>query len=260
MSEEKENLPSESKEEKSSYEKLRDELFDTRVDLKAWVRSIKIMLSFAAAFLATLAYFGYDKIQSVEKAIIDQANSRLAKSDALLAMVDEKKLNQINKRLSDKEKEYEIMISSFNKFVSKNKELQEVLLKSMEPNEVLLEPEIPSITLADSEFNFEVRPFPSTIKAKSKQDIYLTFQDGFPLNDAEMLGVYFLQMSSESSYKNLKKYIFKGQQRQNKLSFTVNVAPDNYLLRVGYLKKSKDRKNDNTYVFYSKEYPVKVDP
>ncbi len=127
-------MTDEPKEEKSSYEKLRDELFDTRVDLKAWIRSMKILGICVPILLFILAFLGYDKIESIEQKI--------------LSKIDEKRLNELNQRILAKEVEFEQTLKNFEKVLSKNKELEEKLLTALVSNERVSAPKMDSSLLA----------------------------------------------------------------------------------------------------------------
>ncbi len=237
-------MSEESKEDKPSYEKLRDELMDTRIDLKAWIRSMKILGVSVSIILFILAFLGYDKIESIEQKI--------------LSKIDEKRLNELNQRIIAKEREFEQTLINFEKVLSKNKELEEKLLASLVSNERVSAPKMDSSLLVPAEDKFQIREFPLTFKKNSKQNLFLTFSDNIDLKNAELLEVAILQKKSESQYTQYADYFFKVQQKLNKLSFVVDVDPGNYLLRAGYLVKSKSKSDKAEYSFYSYEYNIKI--
>jgi len=117
-------------------------------------------------------------------------------------------------------------------------------------------PQIEKILLEEQVDAFQVRPFSSTIKANNKQEAYVTFRDRFDLNNAELLGVSFLQKKGQDAYSQIGSYYFKVQQRLNKLSFSASIAPGNYILRVGYLNRSKAAKDGTKeYSFIAMSIP-----
>ncbi len=238
------------KSDRSSYEKLRDELFDTRVDLKAWITGLKILGSSVTVLLAILAYFGYNKIESIESTILEKANARLAKTDTILSKIDERKIDELNRRLAGKQREYELTLSNFEKVLAKNKELEEKLLRSLPPNERAEHP-LREWYVRSPEDYFEVRPFATNLRRKEKQDIYLTFADKFDIKKASLLR---LQLTEDKQKGFLVvDYFFKVQQRFNKLTFTVDVPVGDYILGVGFLSTE-----DNKDTFYRLDNKVKV--
>jgi hypothetical protein len=236
--------------EKSSYEKLRDELFDTRVDLKAWIRSLKVLGSSVVVLLTILGYFGYNKIESIESTILDKANARLAKTDTILSKIDEKKIDELNRRLGEKQREYEITLSNFEKVLRKNKELEEKLLRSLPPNERAEHPLREWYEKSPEDY-FEVRPFGAIFRRKEKQDIYLTFAEKFDLKKASVLRLQLIE-DKKNGYQVID-YFFKVQQRFNKITFTPDVDPGNYVLNVGFVTTE-----NNKDTFFRNQNKVKV--
>ncbi len=237
-------MSDESKEDDKSYEKLRDELTETRIDLKAWIRSMKILGICVSILLFILAFLGYDKIDSIQQKI--------------LSKIDEKRLDELNQRILAKEREFEQTLKNFEKVQSKNKELEEKLLASLPSNEQISAPRIDSSLLAPAEDRFQIRDFPLSFKKSSRQNLFLTFNDNFDLKNAELLEVAILQKKSENHYNQYADYFFKVQQKLNKLSFVVDVEPGNYLLRAGYVIKTKGKSDKVEYTFYSYEYSIRI--
>jgi amino acid permease len=68
----------------SVVNKLRDELFEYRIDIKAYKRSLNAIIAAGTILISVIAFFGYSKIENIEKTIMNRANERLAITDSLL--------------------------------------------------------------------------------------------------------------------------------------------------------------------------------
>jgi hypothetical protein len=231
-------MAKETKTEQSNCDKLRDELFEVRVDVKAYIRSLKILGSSVAILFAILAYFGYDKIDSVQQTVLVKANQRLAQTDSLLANVDQAKLDSLNRLLVRKQREYEVTLSNFELALRRNKELEFKLYDALKPNE-RAEYELPSWTVHPPEDFFEVKYFSDKFRSGEKLDLYLSFSESFDLSNAKVLRVELTQYREGKAY-GIRDYKFKVQQRLNKFSITLDVPQGKYLLEVGFVKKEGD--------------------
>ena len=81
--------------EENENNKLRDELFEYRVDIKSYIRNLNTIIIAGTLIISVLAFFGYNKIENIEKIVIDKTNQRLAITDSLLAKIDQKKIDSI---------------------------------------------------------------------------------------------------------------------------------------------------------------------
>jgi hypothetical protein len=219
----------------SQSEKLRDELFEVRVDVKAYIRSLKILGSAVAILFTILAYFGYDKIESIQVAILSKANKRLAHTDSLLANIDQAKLDSINKMLVFKQKEYEVTLANFELALRRNKELESKLFDALKPNE-RIEYQLPSWIGRSAEDFFQVRDFPDKFRSGEKLDLYLSFSESFNLSNAQALKVEITQYQGKNLYSFID-YKYKTQQRLNKFSVTLSLPKGWYLIEIGFIKR-----------------------
>jgi hypothetical protein len=261
--------------QQSSYEKLRDEVLEVKVDYRAWLRSLKVIALCVTIILAILAYFGYDKIESIESTAVQRVNERLAKTDSLISLIDEVRIHQLdqmlnelsqrvdgkeqeldqlmmglNQRLQDSqhqldmrldslneriragEQEYELTLSNFERFVSKSKEVEEMLLQLLPVNE-RVDHSLRAYMLRSHQDYFEIRPLPSSFGRGQKVDVYLTFADRFDLARAKLLR---LCLSEKGVGIHLRDYFFKARDYLNKMSFTLDVKEGDYVLEVGFIE------------------------
>lgn len=222
----------------SIYEKLRDELFEIRVDVKAYIRSLKVLGSAVAILFAILAYFGYDKIDSVQQTVLNKANQRLAKTDSLLARLDQTKLDSLNLLLVQKQQEYEVTLSNFELALRRNKELEFKLFAALKPNE-RTEYELQSWAVHPPEDYFEIKHFPEKFRSGERIDLYLSFSESFDMSRAKVLRVAITQFRDGKAY-GIRDYKFKVQQRLNKFSITLDISKGQYLIEIGFIRKEGD--------------------
>ena len=139
----------------SSIENLRNELFDYRIDIKSYKRNLSTIIIASSVLISVLAFFGYNKIDAIENSILERANNRLAITDSILATIDQKKIDSLKLLLIEKEKEYKLTISNFEKIVAQNKKLEMKLLVSLPENERI-----------KSKNNAFIKEYPTDIIAK----------------------------------------------------------------------------------------------
>lgn len=225
--------------ENINCEKYREDLFETRVDLKAWKQSIKILSTSVTILIAILAFFGYNKIDTIESTIMNKANARLAKTDSILSEIDEKRIDDLNNKLSEKQREYEITLKNFEDLLVKNKELEDRLLLSLSPNQQI-EHKISTYFIEPANSYFEIRQGPTRFKRGDNVDIYLSFQNNFDLSRANYLRLQLLE--NKENGRLLLDYFYLVEQRLNKLCFNIDVPQGFYVLNVGFIS-TKNTKN-----------------
>ncbi|MCD4663979.1 MAG: hypothetical protein K8R68_01835 [Bacteroidales bacterium] len=230
-------------ENSSNNEKLREELFEIRVDVQVYKRSFKILVTSVVIITAIIAYFGYDKIDTIQKDILKKANQRLAQTDSLLSNIDQSKLDTLNIKLSKKVKEYELTLANFDLVLQSNKELENKLFATLNTNKRVEYP-LKSLYQHSPEDFFKLKKFPNVFKPNEKLDLFLSFSDSFELSSAEVLKLEITKTKNDQLYQ-VKDYSFEVQQRLNKLSITLDIAKGKYILDVGFIKKDKEK-----YHFY----------
>ena len=109
---------------KTEIGKLKDQVIEARIEYKSLWRVIKVSSWFVGFIFIIIGFFGYNKMDSIESMIIERANSRLAQTDSILAKIDTSKINELNRRLLEKQREYETILENFQKFVDSQKILE----------------------------------------------------------------------------------------------------------------------------------------
>jgi len=99
----KTNISEKNEENPSSYEKLKEDLFDYRIDIKSYKRNLNTIRISGSIIISVLAFFGYNKIESIQESILRRANERLAITDSILAKIDQKKIDSLNEIIAQKE-------------------------------------------------------------------------------------------------------------------------------------------------------------
>lgn len=114
-----------------SYEKLRDELFHYRIEIKSYQRSFGILATCVSVVIGILAFFGYERIESVMKSYESRANNRLAHTDSLLANVDAKALDSLRDAVASRTALYEKAMSELEKGTRINSELFKIIIRNL---------------------------------------------------------------------------------------------------------------------------------
>lgn len=197
------------------------------------------MLS-ATVVIAILAFFGYEKVDKIEKTILERANQRLEKTDSLLAKIDEKRIDEINQRLIEKEKEYQKTISHFDKLISQSKEIEKRLLDLLPENERTEYPLEAYIVKPPSDL-FEIRSFPSKFKVNEKANIFMILSENIDLKKVKVLSIKLMHGDTL-----IKDYYYKPKVNLNKMSITFDVKQGDYRLLVGFFAESKKEED----IFY----------
>jgi len=224
----------------SDYQKINEDLIEVRVEIKSYKQSFKILVSSVAVIIAILAYFGYDKIESIQKQILNSANQRLAKTDSLLSNLDQQKLDLLNEKLIQKTKEYEKTLSNFNKALTRNKELESRLFSAL-PTNKRIESKISTYHVLSPEDYFEIKQLKNSFRSGEKFAAYLSFNDSFDLSLAKELKLTITQKKEGKRFM-VKDYSFEVHDKLNKLSCTLNIEKGEYILEIGFIKEDSGEK------------------
>lgn len=218
---------------RKDYDDLRKDINDVRIDYKSWMRSLKVIAISVTVVLSILAYFGYDKIDTLEKSIIERTNSRLAKTDTLLSKIDEKRIDNINKRITEKENEYNVTLNSISKIINQNRIVEEKIL-SVLPNNKKTDREPRTISLKQPDNIFEVRQLQATYTKNQKISLYLIFAEEYDLKNVDVIC---LHISKNNVLQKDNYYLV--EQRFNKIEVTLDLNSGDYEFEFGFLTKSK---------------------
>ena len=215
-----------------SYDKMQNDIIEIKVDYRSWLRSLKVIGSSIAIILGILAYFGYDKIDTLESTILKQLNSRLAITDSLLSNIDEDKLDKLNIRLEEKEKEYNKTIANIARIIMLNKEIEDKILETL-PNNSIIKQKYTTMYQSGNENIFEVKPIKKTYKQNSNEYFYLIFFENYSLENAD-----FVLFQIQKGNSVLKDSFNKIESRFNKIELNFNIPKGKYIIEFGIVTKS----------------------
>lgn len=130
----KKKHPNEEPRDNESCEKLRDELFQYRVEIQSYKRSMNTLWACVSVVVAILGFFGYNRVESLLEKVEESANERLSKTDSILTKIDTQFLDSITTAVAEKTEEYENAIAALEKGMRVNKELYKKLISGMPYN------------------------------------------------------------------------------------------------------------------------------
>lgn len=244
-----ENIPEEKKEvvhSDLSLEKITNDLFDYRVDIKSYKMSLNSIIIAGSILVSILAFFGYNKIENIETTIMEKANKRLTVTDSLLAKIDQSKIDSLNFMLLKKEQEYLVTIANFERIIQQSKDLQLKLLESLSEN-TRIDSRNDSYTTEHPTDIFILHDFKKELPKNKVEYIYLTFKDEVTFSPEDYLSIRLYPKERRILLLN-KDY--KIDSKFNKLSFGIEPFENykEYTLEVAYFKKEKGKSFKRYYM------------
>lgn len=222
----------------SILNKLKEDLFDYRVDIKSYKRSLNIIIISVTVLGSILAFFGYSKIEHIENTIMAKANNRLKITDSILAKIDGKRIDSLNNVIVIKEKEYQTTIENFEKLILYSKELELKLLESIKENE--------RITVKNnsyfSEFPtdmFYIHPINKNVEKLKSYPIYLVINNINTFSKEDYLSI---NVFPKGRRVLILDKTYKVNSKFNKLSFGIEPFENNkiYELEISFFKREKN--------------------
>lgn len=235
-----------------SYEKLRNELFDYRVEIQSFKHSIKMLCACVSVVLALLGFFGYNHIESILDKVESNANSRLATTDALLAKVNTEVLDSLMLEVEKKTASYSTAISALEKGTRVNNELYKKLIDGLPFNNSIENKYDPYI-LKDVNNLFDIVYYSSDYSAGKKGECYVVMGEKYIKEKEDVLLV---SIETKDRNRSLFYQYFEVQSNYNKLYFRFSKFNDDtdYYLRIILLRKN----GTETYGYnYSKRITLK---
>lgn len=235
----------------SSYEKLRDEVFQYRVETKAQLKSFRYLVSFATVLIALLAFFGYDKIDRVIDKIEERTNSRLANTDSLLSLIDTRYLDSLTSAVSQRTAIYEKALTELERGTKVSQEYFRVIGNSLPYNK---ESEIK----IDSYFNdnrinvIDVVRYSEILHDREIGDCIVSIRDDVDINEGDVLEV---KVFPKGRRIVMFSQFYKVNKPLNRLPFRITRYNDyqDYTLLVSYYSLQ-----DNQYRAYIIEKSFKL--
>lgn len=232
-----------------SYEKLRDELFQYRVEIQSYKRSINIIIACTSVLVGMLAFFGIDKIDSFMNKYDERAELRLARTDSLLSQVDVAALDSLSDIVAAKTEVYKNAVSELEKGTRVNKELYTLLIRNM-PSNPLTKKEIKSYIDRSGVNYFDIVEYPKIYKQGQKGECYMVLNENVTVNPDDVLVVSVYPKDRRILVYH-QAYSVLGVYNKTLLSFDKYERYLDYTLSVTLL-----RKEGNDYVGYSETKPI----
>lgn len=218
-------------------EGLRNELFDYRVDIKSYKKNLNTIIVCGTIVFSILGFMGYNKIENIEKTILEKANKRLIQTDSLLAKIDQTKIDSLNTMLRNKEIEYNILLARFEKIITLSEELQLKFLDSLTENE-RIESKVNSYIQQSASNIFEIIPFKKQVSKNQRQYIYLILNESVDIKPDSYLDIRIFPKDRRMIVRN---NTYKVSSKFNKVSFEIEPFENykEYELEISFFSKSK---------------------
>lgn len=227
--------------ENDLYEKLRNELFEYRVDIKSYKRSMNTLIAAASVVMTILAFFGYNRIEAIHDEVEARANARLAKTDSLLAMVDMRYLDSLKEVVNERTLLYEEAIAALERGTRVNNEIFKKLIENL-PYNKRLEVGIGAFYEKDAFNLFDVVYYSEEYGYKNTGECYVVMGDEFVKQPDDMFLVEVFPKK-----RNLAVYfqLFEVHDNYNKLFFKFDKFEqyDKYVLKVVLLRNSEKHRS-----------------
>ena len=172
----------------TSYEKLRDEVFQYRIETRSQLKSFRYLASFTAIVVAILAFFGYDKIDSITSKIEERTNSRLASTDSLLSSIDTQYLDSLTIAVSQRTAIYEKALTELERGTKVSQDYFRVVGNSLPYNKEI-EVKIDSY-LNDNRIDvIDVVQFSGTIHERQVGDCIVSIRDDVDIKEGDAIEI-----------------------------------------------------------------------
>lgn len=218
-----------------SYEKLRDELFQYRVEIQSFKRSMKTLWACASIVIAVLGFFGYNRIETLLNKVESNANTRLAKTDALLAKVDTRFLDSLMTIVEEKTSSYEAAISALENGTRVNNEIYRKLIAGL-PYNNRTKAKYEAYYVNNAINLFDIVYYNEQYASGQKGECYVVMGDEYIKEKDDALLV---MIEPKNRHLAVFYQIFEVQSNYNKLyySFDKTDGAVEYTLRVILLRK-----------------------
>lgn len=234
--------------ENESYEKLRGELFEYRVDIKSYKRSMNTLIAAASVVMTILAFFGYNRIEAIHDEVEARANARLAKTDSLLAMVDMRYLDSLKEVVNERTLLYEEAIAALERGTRVNNEIYKKLIESLPYNKRLGDG-FGAYYDKDAFNLFDVVYYSENYSFKNTGECYVVMGDEFVKQQGDMflvevfpqnrnVAVYFQLFEVHDNYNRLY-FKFDKFEQYDKYVLNVVLLRNNGKERYGYSMKKE---------------------
>lgn len=204
-----------SSEHGSPYEKLRDELFNYRVDIQSYKRSMNTLWACVSIVVAILGFFGYNRVEALLDKVEKNASVRLSKTDSLLARIDTHFLDSLMNTVDERTRAYQDAIVALEKGTRVNNELYKKLISGL-PYNKRVETSFESYIGEDATNLFDIVFYSNPYSLNTIGDCYIVMGDEYI---KEKDDVFIIEVAPKSRNLLLYSQQFDVQANYNKLFF-----------------------------------------
>ncbi len=221
-----------------SYEKLRDELFQYRVDIQAYKRSMNMVWACVSVVVAILGFFGYNRVESLLDKVEHNANVRLSQTDELLAKVDMSFLDSLRTIVEQRTKSYEEAISALEKGTRVNNDLYKKLFDGL-PYNKRVDNSYDAYYPSDATNVFDIIYYTKSYTLGKDGDCYVVMGEEY---NYEVDDVFLVEVMPKDRNMAIYYQEFEVHNNYNKLHFTFRKHEQykEYTLYVILLRKKGD--------------------
>ena len=218
-----------------SFEKLRDELFQYRVDIQSYKRSMNTLWACVPIIMAILAFFGYNKIESLLDRVEQNASERLSETDALLSKVDTHYLDSLTAIVEERTIAYEEAIAALEKGTRVNNELYKKLISGL-PYNKRIEMKVEPYVGKDATNVFDVVFYSEKYQYNQIGECYVVMGDDYSLEKDD---VFLIEVRPQNRHMIIFSETFEVLSNYNKFHFKFERFEqyDDYELIVVLLRK-----------------------
>lgn len=223
-------------ENNESYEKLRDELFNYRVEIQSYKRSMSTLWACVPIIVAIFGFFGYNRVESLLEDVEKNAYDRLSKTDSLLSRIDAHFLDSLMSCVEERTVAYEEAIAALEKGTRVNNELYKKLISGL-PYNTRREDPINPFVIKDATNLFDIVFYSDNYSYGETGECYIVMGDEYVKDKDDLFLVQITPMD-----RNVAVYFqtFEIQNNYNKLYFKFGKFQqyNDYLLTVVLLRRN----------------------
>lgn len=233
----------------SQYEKLRDELFQYRVEIQSFKHSMKtIWISITIGF-ALLGFLGYGQVEALLDRVEKKANDRLSKTDSLLAKVDTHYLDSLIAVVNEKTIAYEASVAALEKGTRVNNNMIKSLIRGIPYNKRFDVEHTPYLE-TDATNMFDIIYYTDDYTYGETGDCYVVMGEEYKKEEGD---IFLVEVKVENRRVAVFYQTFEAFENYNKLHYSFG----NYEQATRYsLVIALIRKRGKEFIGYTQTKPI----
>lgn len=257
------------------FDILQNELVDVRSDLKSVVRVFRLLMWPTFILIAVFILYAHVKLTSMEQQLLSRIEERLAKTDALLRGIEEKRMARLERKLDERNREMAAInrrmeakaaeIETLNKRLAvKTQELgalvadidsvragrEELKTEAGDESPAFAIQEVPlnkKVALEvgawlnrDPDGYFTVEGLGERVDSGETRELLVTFSEHSDYGNAGYLRVLVYRVRRDRKLVPFKDEYFAIQGRVNRLPIDFDMEKGKYFVKVGTLSRAGD--------------------